>query len=262
MRMSVLGPLLIHNGREIVTPSAPKPRKVAALLLLNANKAVPVGALFRELWDSEPPLSAHTTLQTYILHLRRQIGGNYAGGRYRQAKDILATQVGGCYLFRAEPGELDLAEYHRMAAAGAQALAGRHWHEAAGLLQEARTLWQGPALVDVPAGRVLGPLIMGLEESHMTVTEQYLEVQLRLGRHLDILGELTALAAEHRFHENLHTQLMLALHRSGRRQDALSVFDRIRGALVTELGLEPSQRLRSMQAAILADDPGLRLSAV
>ncbi|MGW7288046.1 BTAD domain-containing putative transcriptional regulator [Streptomyces sp. NPDC054847] len=44
---------------------------------------------------------------------------------------------------------------------------------------------------------------------------------LRLGRHSELLGELTALTMEHPFRERMWTQLMLALYRCGRRADAL-----------------------------------------
>jgi DNA-binding SARP family transcriptional activator len=44
---------------------------------------------------------------------------------------------------------------------------------------------------------------------------------------------------------------MLALYRSGRRGEALSVYQRLRQALVGELGLEPSAELRRLQWAIL-----------
>jgi hypothetical protein len=50
---------------------------------------------------------------------------------------------------------------------------------------------------------------------------------------------------------------MLALYRSGRQVDALSVFHATRARLVTELGVEPSRELRDLQAGILAQNPAL-----
>ncbi|MGW7276271.1 AfsR/SARP family transcriptional regulator, partial [Streptomyces sp. NPDC054864] len=70
-------------------------------------------------------------------------------------------------------------------------------------------------------------------------------------RHRELLGELTVLVSRYRTHENLHGQFMLALYRSGRRGEALSVYQRLRQALVGELGLEPSAELRRLQRAIL-----------
>ncbi|MEV7526405.1 BTAD domain-containing putative transcriptional regulator, partial [Streptomyces sp. NPDC091371] len=50
-------------------------------------------------------------------------------------------------------------------------------------------------------------------------------------------------------------QFMLALHRSGRRGEALDVYQRLRATLVRELGLEPSTSLRRLQRSILMASP-------
>ncbi|NED81991.1 hypothetical protein G3I76_18080, partial [Streptomyces sp. SID11233] len=68
---------------------------------------------------------------------------------------------------------------------------------------------------------------------------------------------LATLTGYHPLHENLHAQCMLALHRSGRRWQALEVYKTLRGRLVEELGLEPSARVRKLHQAILAADPRL-----
>lgn len=47
---------------------------------------------------------------------------------------------------------------------------------------------------------------------------------------------------------------MLALHRSGRRNEALRAFQQIRTAWVREFGLEPSAGLRRVRGMIL--EPG------
>lgn len=107
------------------------------------------------------------------------------------------------------------------------------------------------------AGRILQPEIRELEESRLTIIEQGIEVRLSLGRHRELLSELSGLATRHRLHENLHGLLMLALYRSGRRQEALGVFQRLRQTLKEELGLEPGRRLQLLQQAMLRDDPSL-----
>ncbi|MGW6059474.1 AfsR/SARP family transcriptional regulator, partial [Streptomyces sp. NPDC055189] len=90
-----------------------------------------------------------------------------------------------------------------------------------------------------------------------------IEADLRLGRHRELLGELTVLVSRYRTHENLHGQFMLALYRSGRRGEALSVYQRLRQALVRDLGLEPSPELRRLQQAILkTSEPGLQAPAL
>lgn len=259
LEIRVLGSLLLNCGDVPATPTAPKSRSVLAALLLNANRTVPVPVLIEELWGDMPPASVLTTLQTYILNLRKLLGRALAVPAPRVAETVLVTRPGG-YLFRSIADYFDLRDYERLAMDGRDALAAGDNTKAADLLTSAQALWRGRALADVRPGRVLEPEIRRLEESRLTTVEQSIEARLRLGRHQELLAELSGLVAEHPLHENLHAQLMLALHRSGRRQEALRVFQRLHAGLRSELGLETSRRLRVLQHAILNDDPALEVA--
>ncbi|WP_435125904.1 AfsR/SARP family transcriptional regulator [Micromonospora tulbaghiae] len=258
MRIRVLGPLSLTNHDTSITPTAPKPRSVLALLLIHAGHAVSAAALFYELWGDEPPHSAATTLQTYVLHLRRLLSTGLGTDPATIATTVLMTTPGG-YLLNPATDDFDLHRYQRLTTAGRQALAYGDNTRAADLLQDAQSQWSGPAFTGVHAEALLRPQIKRLEESRLTTIEQSIEARLRLGRHQEVLPELAGMLAEHPHHENLHAQLMIALHRSGRRHDALQAFQRLRAALTTELGLEPCLRLRMLHQAILADDPALQV---
>ncbi|MFE6839771.1 BTAD domain-containing putative transcriptional regulator [Streptomyces sp. NPDC057705] len=277
MDIDVLGALAVRENGISITPTAPKPRQVLALLALHADQVVPVSALIEELWAGEPPRSARTTLQTYVLQLRALIatalergaaGGAEAGansgtdsgtgaGRgaaVRTAKDILVTLPGG-YLLSSGGGVLDVREFDRLAGSGYRAMDAGDFPAAARLLREALALWSGPAFADVQSGVQLDMEARRLEETRLCALDQRIEADLRLGRHRELLAELTVLASRYRTHENLHGQFMLALHRSGRRGEALDVYQRLRGTLVRELGLEPSVALRRLQRSILMAGP-------
>jgi DNA-binding SARP family transcriptional activator len=103
----------------------------------------------------------------------------------------------------------------------------------------------------VAVGRVLRAHVRGLEERRFNALEERIEADLRLGRHRELVSELTAFAAQYPLHESMHAHLMVALHRSGRRCDALHTFHRIRHTLTNELGLEPSPLLHRLQRSIL-----------
>lgn len=251
--IKVLGPLEASlNGRSIV-PTASKPRQILTLLALEAGQVVPVPTLIEELWRFEPPRSALTTLQTYILHLRRQIDA--ALGPDGSAKDVLATRHNG-YQLNVRAG-VDVHEYERLTAAGTAAAERRDYEAASRLLRAALAVWRGPALVDVQAGLRLGIEVIRLEESRLSVLELCIDADLRLGRHYPLLAELAKLNASYPMHENLCAQFMLALYRSGRQWRALDVYRGLRDTLVDELGVEPSARLQQLQRAILRSDPGL-----
>jgi DNA-binding SARP family transcriptional activator len=131
---------------------------------------------------------------------------------------------------------------------------------AARKLREALSLWSGAAFADVQTGAQLEMEAKRLDESRLCALDQRIEADLRLGRHRELLAELTVLTSRYRTHENLHAQFMLALHRSGRRGEALDVYHRLRGTLVRDLGLEPSTRLRRLQQSILMAGPETPLS--
>jgi class 3 adenylate cyclase len=74
------------------------------------------------------------------------------------------------------------------------------------------------------------------------------------------VSELEALVAAHPLRERLRSQLMLALYRSGRQADALQVYKE-GGRLSRELGLEASPELKSLERAILDQDPSIAAPA-
>lgn len=241
-----------------VVPTAPKPRQVLALLVVHADRVVPVSLLVEELWGGRPPRSARTTLQTYVLQLRELIAGalvqDPVGGVERSAKDVLRTLPGG-YFLQTSGGSSDVREFDRLAGMGYRAMDAEDFAGAARRLREALSLWSGAALVDVQPGPQLEMEIRRVEESRLCALYQRIEADLRLGRHRELVGELSVLVARYRTHENLHGQFMLALHRSGRRGEALDVYQRLRHSLVRNLGLEPSVGLRRLQRSILMTGP-------
>lgn len=263
MDIGVLGPCrVVQSGRSIV-PTAVKPRKVLALLALHPDQVVSVNALVEELWGESPPRSVQTTLQTYILQLRNLISsaiGEPGGDLPLGAKSVLVTESGG-YLLDTQGGLVDVAEFDRLSGAGHRALESGDCAAASTLFRQALALWRGPALIDVQCGPLLEVEATRLEESRLSILSRRIEADLRLGRHHELIGELSGLTARYPLHEGLHEQLMLALYRAGRRGSSLDVYQRLRAVLGRELGLGPSQSLRNMQRAVLDSSPELDLGA-
>lgn len=236
----------------ILRPTAPKQRQLLALLL-NANQVVSTSTCIEELWEDKPPNTALSTLRSYILQLRRILERVPRIGSLQAARRILETRGGGCLLaIRGE--ELDVHVFADLVRDGRAAL-GKDGVRASRLLGQALTMWNGAALFDVTAGPILRTHLAGLEENRISVQEQRIDADLRLGRHHDLLGELSALTTQYSTHENLHAQFMPALYRSGRRTQALGVVQQLRKVLRDGLGLEPSSRMRHLHQAILACDP-------
>lgn len=251
VRVSLLGPLEIMSGTRELTPTAPKVRQVLALLALRQNHIVQIPELIDELWGPNPPRSALTTLQTYIYLLRQILADDDAGHT-----GVLSTRPHG-YSLAIPPENLDQWRFEQLVTEGRTAASGDRLEQAARALTQALSLWRGPALAGISAGELLTAHAVRLDEERLQALELRLEIDLRLGRHRELVGELKSLTAAHPLHEGLHGKLMLALHRSGRRHEALGLFQSFRTVHVRELGLEPTSKLRELHEAVLAADPSL-----
>jgi SARP family transcriptional regulator, regulator of embCAB operon len=255
MEFGLLGPLFIHTKGVINAPSAPKLRTVLAMLLVHADQVVPVSSLIRELWDDVPPNSGVTTLQTYILNLRKLFASVTGFSTKEVSHNILITRAGG-YLFQVGAGRLDIHRYYSLVEAGRHALTAGDDRAGIRHLYDALRLWRGSALMDVPTGRVLESKRRQFEESRLAVIEYKIDTELRLGMYRDVLAELAALIVENPLHEGLYMQYMKALYFSDRRAHALEVFHQLRDSLVTELGVNPGSPVQKLYQAILTSDVG------
>ncbi|RSM81687.1 hypothetical protein DMH04_27485 [Kibdelosporangium aridum] len=259
MSVGLLGPLSLRLNQTPVTTSAPKQRQVVTLLALYAGRVVTGPTLVEELWGDRPPRSYATTLQTYILQLRNALAAADPGNP--GARQILSTRHSG-YLLQEDSCQTDIEVFDRHVSAGrAAAEVGNHLL-ASEELSRALKLWRGPTLVDVPMGRLLEIEAASLEERWLGALERRIEADLALGRHADLLGELTLLVGNNPMNENLCAFLMTALYRTGHVARSLQAFHRMRSVLNQELGVEPCPRLQRLQALILSADPILETGPV
>jgi DNA-binding SARP family transcriptional activator len=254
MEFRVLGPLEVRYGDREVVPSAPKIRAALALLVVQNSRGVHTHKLINELWGENPPVSAIQTLQTYIYQLRKILGnGNSDGG-------LVQTRPDG-YALAIDAGSLDLSRFEQLVRDGREALGNQDPQSATKLLTEAQSLWRGPALANVAVGQVLSAEVTRLEEVRLHGLHMRIDADLILGRHSTLVSELKALIEIHPMHEGLRAKLMLALHRSGRRFEALDVYQQLRRFLSEELGLEPAEEVRRLHQALLNSDPSLDLAS-
>ncbi|WP_416385415.1 BTAD domain-containing putative transcriptional regulator [Streptomyces sp. NRRL B-1677] len=121
----------------------------------------------------------------------------------------------------------------------------------ADLLTEALALWHGQPFADIESESLHREVTPRLRESWITAGERYHDVCLSLGRHDQIVGELRALTHKYPFHERRWIQLMTALHRCGRRGEALQAYAAMRRSLRDEPGVEPGEEARQLHLAML-----------
>jgi DNA-binding SARP family transcriptional activator len=250
MRFRVLGPVTALPQ----TPTALKARSVLAVLLSCANQTVSALSLIDELWDDAPPRTAMGTLQVYISQLRHILGEDSAG--MDPIGQPLTTVAPG-YSLRVAPEDLDVSLFEARYREGCDALARGQDAVGAQLLCSALDLWRGPALSGVRHGPILSRAAVRLEELRLNAFDRRMAAELRLGRHMEVTGELMVMTHEYPLHEPLYAHLMTALFRSHRRADAVRVYSRAHRTLVNELGIQPGPELRALLRSILDADDAL-----
>jgi DNA-binding SARP family transcriptional activator len=246
----LLGPLEVLAGGTIHEITSGRQQIVLCTLLLNADRAVPFAPLVDAVWNESPPATARSQLQTCISGLRRQLAEIHA------ESEIVTRPMG--YMMMVRGDVLDIQEFEHLVGKGRVEAAGGRTEEAVQDLRAALTLWRGPAAAGVESALVQA-IATRLNENRIGVLEECIDLELALGRHRGLTGELGELVRQYPMREKLRAQHMLCLYRSARPADALESFRQARQILREELGLDPGEDLRSLERAILANDKTLDL---
>jgi DNA-binding SARP family transcriptional activator/Tfp pilus assembly protein PilF len=249
VQFRLLGSLEVMTQGNLVPLNSNRLRVVLAMLLFHEGRVVSLERIIDALWDDDPPLTAKGQVQTCISTLRQQFA--FLGGT-----GLISTNSVG-YTIRVPAGSLDIAVFESLVSrAREQVEVGAE--SAAAEFRSALALWRGPAAADVRS-ELVQTMATRLNEDRLAVLEECIQLELALGRHRELVGELSELTKAYPLHESLRAQHMLALYRSARQAAALESFQEGRRILREELGVEPSERLRTLQERILNSDPSLEL---
>ncbi len=240
----LLGHFALFDGQTQVDLGPARQRCVLALLLAHHGQPLPTDTLIDRVWADRPPQRARGVLYVYMTRLRQVLA---------EVPARIERQPGG-YLCRVERGAIDL---HRFTDLSAIATRQADPAQRAATLREALALWHGE-----PLGGLNGAWVTRTRER---LHQQWLSAQLAcheadfaLGRHEPLLPQLSDLVARHPLVEPLVGQLMVALHRCGRHDEALALYRRTRLLVLREKGSEPGPALRELGEAIVSDDLRLR----
>ncbi|MFE0149702.1 BTAD domain-containing putative transcriptional regulator [Nonomuraea sp. NPDC059007] len=267
MRISILGPLEVTNDGVPVDVGGARVRALLAMLALEAGQVVGAERLIDALWPEEPPANAANALQTLVKRLRAALrpyltvdgrAGGYVLPIPRERVDAHAfTQT-----VRAIPAGQDAWAAGTKAAgtktAGAEAAgttAAGTGMDREGALAVALALWRGPALADLLAVPHLANVAAGLQEERLLALEAHATAVLARapgdGEVATLAAGLSEELAARPHRERLAGLAMRALAAASRQADALTLFERVRGALATDLGVDPGPDLRAAHLAVL-----------
>ena len=170
MQVRILGPFQVEETGRRITIGGVRQRAVLADLALHANEVVPSEQLLVDLWGEDSPPSAANALQAAISRLRRVLPPNR----------LLTTAPG--YSLRIFPAELDVRQFEQLLAEGRDALAAGNAADAAGILDQALSLWRGPPLADFRYEPFAQAEIARMEELQLACREERAEAHLASAR--------------------------------------------------------------------------------
>lgn len=251
MEIRILGSVFLLSGERQYVPSSRRVTSLLSLLALSPGRPVPADRIEDELWSGRRLSNARNALQANVGRLRKFLVA-IEGPR---GEDMVRTVPGG-YVLDVAPLAVDAQLFLGRADTGARLL---HDDPAMAVveLEQALSLWRGPALMDAGEGPRIRLGAAHLEERRITAYEDLLTAQLSLEAQRVCVPELRQAAAEHPERERLGELLMITLYRAGRQAEALDVFHGTRRRLAGDLGLEPGPGLHRVYEAILRQDETL-----
>ncbi|HEX4816832.1 MAG TPA: AfsR/SARP family transcriptional regulator [Nonomuraea sp.] len=98
---------------------------------------------------------------------------------------------------------------------------------------------------------LIDDLVARFSELHLTIAEDWAELELERGRCVEVLNRLDDLVPAHPARDRLVAARMTALAGCGRAPEALAQFETVRRHLAAELGIDPSPALRKLYEEIL-----------
>ncbi|WP_165960900.1 AfsR/SARP family transcriptional regulator [Actinocrispum wychmicini] len=247
MEFRLLGPIQVLDGPREVPVPAGRVQTVLAVLLLRANQVTTARELAEYLGEGSARALRPSAVPIYVSRLRHALGPD-------GARLVRTTSTG--YVIDLDPDQLDLTRFRRLVRA---ATATDQPAERVVSLTEAMTLWRGRPLVDCGPESLVNAELPVLIEERLHVLELVNEARLRLGRHTEAIADLTRLSHEHPLRERFWEQLILALHGSGRRAEALAAYRTVSRKLADELGIDPGARLRNLHQSILTANTATRI---
>ncbi|MBD5787708.1 hypothetical protein IF650_16210 [Cellulosimicrobium terreum] len=208
-------------------------------LALAGGRQVSVGALVDDLWGPGAPRDPRAALQSLVSRLRRD-----------SAPGVLVSRAGGYAL--GVPSDLDRARHALAVARSASADGTGAAADVAGTVRAALELWEGDepgAEVPDAVGHALRAEAARLRDE---LTNAWRAAAARAGDHATVVRLASEALDRDETDEAAALDLMGALVATGRREEAVATYTRVRHALVRDLGTDPGPALERAAADLSA----------
>jgi DNA-binding SARP family transcriptional activator/pimeloyl-ACP methyl ester carboxylesterase len=235
----VLGAVqLVEAGSKVHEVPGRRLQTLLSRLVLQPGQVVSADALVDAVWPDGLPESPAAALQTQVFRLRKRL-------QFPGAPTIATSGPG--YALELGSATVDAIEFER----GVRAAMVAEPSVARERLDAALSQWRGAPYAGFEDVEPLRAEQIRLEEVHLQAVEAHAEALLACGEPNRAITELESFVLEHPLRAEAQGTLMRAFAAAGRDAEALRVYQAYRHHLAEQLGLEPSPRLRRLEASIL-----------
>ncbi|MFC0002974.1 AfsR/SARP family transcriptional regulator [Micromonospora siamensis] len=243
LEIRVLGPVKVRFAGQEVALRRLQHRLIVGVLALENNQVVSFDDLVQLLWPDGQPKQPRAVLQTRVSEIRAvltELG----------VEQCLTTADGG-YLLRLAEGQVDVGLFSSEVTQAREAASDQPAIE---LLTRALGRWYGPLLGRRRLCAVHQQRWRDLVERRLTATEDLFALRLRQSGAAAVVDQLVALSNRNPLRERLFAQMLAALYRVDRGNEALQEYDRRRRWFAKEFGTDPAREAQAIHRAILQDD--------
>ena len=219
---------------------------VLSALCLRPGESVSRDTIADALWRENPPKSASKVVQGAIVRLRKLLG-----------TDVIETTHTGYRVHLSENDDLDARQFERLVARARSFTLTRDHHRAAMTFEQSLALWSGDAFSDLGDWDAARAEAARLLEVRRAAEEERLVSILAAGRANEAVALARSLVEGEPYREHRWCLLALALYRTGRQEEALSVLRHAMHTLWEDLGLTAGEEMTALQRRVLEHDPSL-----
>ncbi|GGN04809.1 BTAD domain-containing putative transcriptional regulator [Streptomyces fuscichromogenes] len=248
MRFGVLGPVEVHRDR-VPLDLGPRQRRLLLLrLLVEDGRPVSQDTILRDLWPTDRPTGAASSVRAHISRLRSVLDP------VRQGRSAMLVSGTAGYALKVPREARDTALFEDGVGRAREAMRNRQLSFARQEIDTALGLWRGEVLAEAGEHAFAIRERTRLDGALHDARELRAALLVQQGETEQAIDVAESLVLKAPLRETSWALLMRALYTAGRPVEALKRYERFRDMLATELGLDPSPRLQDLHTAILRHD--------
>ena len=247
VKVCTLGKFSLTVGNISISETINRSNRIwnlLAYMLIHRDNPVTQAELIDAIWPEDDSSNPGNTLKTLIYRVRSLLSEAFG-----ETFQLITSQRGAYSLNKSYEYILDIDEYEKIVAAAAKP--GVSDDDRLGYYARACALYGGDYIPRLSAEMWVIPLSMHFHTLHLNLINMYAELLFEKGRHqevVDLCNEGVRLDA---YNENLHSFIVSAYAKMGNEAAAISHYQVATDMLYRNLGIRPSEALRSIYLKIM-----------